>query len=210
MIYYISDCHFFHGALNDRMDKRGFESVETMNDYMLTKWNDKVTNADTVVILGDLSLGNVEETNDLIHKLKGKLCLITGNHDKFVKSADFDASRFEWIDNYREITDSQKKVICSHYPIPFYDGQYRLRHNGDPKTYMLYGHVHETRDEVLMKKIIEMIRTTPYNPIGSTHESYIPCNMINCFCKRSDYTPLTLMEWIKLNIAIEESSDYGK
>lgn len=199
MIYYIADCHFFHNALNEKMDKRGFKSCEEMNEYMIEKWNSKVTRADTVVILGDLSLGKAEETNELIHRLKGKLCLITGNHDKFVTSPDFDRDRFEWIDNYRVITDSQKKVVCCHYPIPFYDGQYRKRHNGDPKTYMLYGHVHETRDEVLMKKMIEMIGSTPYNPIGSQYESTIPCNMINCFCMRSDYTPLTLLEWIKMN-----------
>ncbi len=199
MIYYIADCHFYHATLNTKMDKRGFSDVTEMNEYMIDKWNNKVTNADTVVILGDLSLGKVEETNELIHRLKGKLCLITGNHDKYVTSPDFDSGRFEWIDNYREVTDSQKKVICCHYPIPFYDGQYRKRHNGDPKTYMLYGHVHETRDEDLMKQIIDLIRQTPYYPIGSENESTIPCNMINCFCKRSDYTPLTLVEWIKLN-----------
>ena len=201
MIYYIADCHFFHGALNSKMDKRGFESVEAMNEYMIQKWNDKVTSADTVVILGDLSLGTVDETNDLIYRLKGKLCLIVGNHDKYVDKNGFDKGRFQWIDNYREITDSQKKVICCHYPIPFYEGQYRKRHNGDPKAFMLYGHVHETRDEMLMKRIISMIRETNYVPIGGEHESNIPCNMINCFCKRSDYTPLTLNEWIKLNAA---------
>ena len=199
MIYYIADCHFFHSALNEKMDKRGFACCEEMNEYMIKKWNDKVTRADTVVILGDLSFGTVEETNELIHRLKGKLCLITGNHDKYVKSANFDKDRFEWIDNYRVITDSQKKVVCCHYPIPFCDGQYRLKHSGEPKTYMLYGHVHNTRDEVLMKKIIEMIGSTPYVPIAAEHERTIPCNMINCFCMRSDYEPLTLSEWIKLS-----------
>ncbi len=207
MIYYIADCHFFHSALNERMDKRGFPSVEAMNEYMIEKWNSKVTNADTVVILGDLSLGNVEQTNELIDRLKGKLCLIVGNHDKYINKPDFNKERFLWIDNYREITDSQKKVICCHYPIPFYEGQYRKRHNGDSKTFMMYGHVHETRDEALMQKIIEMISDTPYYPIGSEHESTIPCNMINCFCKRSDYTPLTLYEWVKLNESLSEKNN---
>ena len=199
MIYNIADCHFFHGALNDRMDKRGFESVEAMNDYMLTKWNNKVTNADTVVILGDLSLGKVDETNELIHKLKGKLCLITGNHDKYIKSADFDASRFEWIEDYKEITDSQKKVICSHYPIPFYDGQYRLRHNGDPKTYMLYGHVHDTHDEKLVNEFIRITRSTVVTSRNKPEGHSIPCNMINCFCMFSDYIPVTLDDWIRID-----------
>ncbi len=198
MIYYIADCHFFHGALNEKMDKRGFSSPEEMNEYMIKKWNDKVTASDTVIVVGDLSLGKAEETNELLKRLKGKICLIKGNHDKFLKSADFDLERLEWVDNYREITDSQRQVVLCHYPIPFYNGQYRLRHNKTPKTYMLYGHVHETRDEMLMKSLIEQIRNTAYLPIHSENESTIPCNMINCFCKRSDYEPLSLSEWIKL------------
>lgn len=197
MIYYIADCHFFHGALNTKMDMRGFADVEEMNEYMIKKWNDKVGASDTVIVVGDLSLGKVDQTNELLKRLKGKLCLIKGNHDKYVDSKDFDRSRFEWIDSYREITDSQKQVVLCHYPIPFYNGQYRVRRNGRPKTYMLYGHVHNTRDEHLMKRFITEIGETVYTPIHSEHESTIPCNMINCFCMKSDYEPLTLNEWIE-------------
>ena len=32
MRYYIADPHFFHGALNTKMDRRGFESVEAMTN----------------------------------------------------------------------------------------------------------------------------------------------------------------------------------
>ena len=199
MIYYIADCHFFHGALNDRMDVRGFSSPEEMNEYMIKKWNDKVTDTDTVIVIGDLSLGKAPQTNELLKRLKGKICLITGNHDKYLKSPEFDLSRFEWVDNYREITDSQRQVVLSHYPILFYNGQYRLKHSGEPKTYMLYGHVHETRDEVLLRKFIKEVKETAYTPIHSEHIGHIPCNLINCFCKRSDYEPLSLSEWIKLD-----------
>jgi hypothetical protein len=31
--------------------------------------------------------------------------------------------------------------------------------------------------------------------------THIPCQMINCFCMRSDYRPLTLDEWIALDRA---------
>ena len=199
MIYYIADCHFFHEALNTKMDMRGFSDGEEMNEYMIKKWNERITASDTVIVVGDLSLGKAPETNELLNRLKGKICLIVGNHDKYLKSPKFDLSRFEWIDNYREITDSQKQVVLSHYPIMFYNGQYRLRHNKTPKTYMLYGHVHETRDEVLLQRFIKEVQSTEYYPIHSEHQSLIPCNMINCFCMRSDYTPLTLNEWIELN-----------
>ena len=72
MIYYIADCHFFHGALNEKMDKRGFSSVEEMNEYMVKKWNDKVTNTDTVIVVGDLSLGKSKETMEILDAIKKK------------------------------------------------------------------------------------------------------------------------------------------
>lgn len=31
MRYYIADSHFFHVVLNTKMDRRGFENVEQMN-----------------------------------------------------------------------------------------------------------------------------------------------------------------------------------
>lgn len=64
MRYYIADLHFFHSAMNERMDHRGFQNVEEMNEYMIAKWNGKVRKNDDVVIIGDLSWGNAEETKD--------------------------------------------------------------------------------------------------------------------------------------------------
>lgn len=58
MRYYIADCHFFHGKLNTKMDQRGFESPEEMNEYML-------------------------------EKLHGRLYLILGNHDRFLTNKGY-------------------------------------------------------------------------------------------------------------------------
>ncbi|WP_242744607.1 hypothetical protein [Allobaculum sp. Allo2] len=52
MRYYIADCHFFHRSLLTKMDQRGFESAEEMNEYMIERWNQKVKRNDEVVILG--------------------------------------------------------------------------------------------------------------------------------------------------------------
>ncbi len=198
MRYYIADLHFFHGNLNTKMDRRGFDSVEEMNEYMIKKWNRKVRKNDEVVILGDLSWGTAEQTNDLLKKLNGKLYLITGNHDKFVRSPHFNKDRFIWIKPYEELSDNNRKVILCHYPIMCYKGQYRVDADGKPDTYMLYGHVHDTQDQRLIEKFQRITReTVVVNAKGE--EQHIPCNMINCFCKYSDYEPLTLDEWIGLN-----------
>lgn len=38
MRYYIADTHFFHRSLNEKMDQRGFEDIEQMNEYMIDQW----------------------------------------------------------------------------------------------------------------------------------------------------------------------------
>lgn len=195
MRYYIADPHFFHGALNTKMDRRGFESVEAMNEYMLRQWNRKVRKNDEVVILGDLSWGKAEETNELLDRLNGRLYLIQGNHDRFLKNKDYNAGRFVWIKPYEELQDNKRKVILCHYPIMCYNGQYRVDENGNPKVYMLYGHVHDTQDQRLLERFQAITReTASVSPDGKARQ--IPCNMINCFCMYSDYVPLTLDEWI--------------
>ena len=195
MRYYIADLHFFHGALNDKMDRRGFASVEEMNEYMIEKWNKKVRKNDDVVIIGDLSWGNVQETNALLQRLKGKLYLVCGNHDRFVNNKEMNPDRFKWIKHYAELSDNRRKVVLCHYPIMCYNGQYRVDEKGEPKTYMLYGHVHDTQDERLIEQFQEITRKTMVT-YAQGNERSIPCNMINCFCKFSDYEPLTLDEWI--------------
>ncbi|MDD3219678.1 MAG: metallophosphoesterase family protein [Lachnospiraceae bacterium] len=196
MRYYIADPHFFHSKLNVLMDCRGFESGEEMNSYMLKQWNNKVRKNDEVVILGDLSWGKAEETNELLEKLNGRLYLIQGNHDRFLKNKDYNDKRFVWIKPYEELQDNKRKVILSHYPIMCYNGQYRVDTDGNPKVYMLYGHVHDTFDQ----RLIERFQCITRDSVRLDHDGNarnVPCNMINCFCMYSDYMPLTLDEWIE-------------
>lgn len=199
MRYYISDLHFYHENLLTKMDKRGFASCDEMHEYMLKKWNDKVREQDEVVILGDVSMERGKLTDVMLQQLKGHLFLVTGNHDKFLQDRRFDASRFEWIKPYAEWNDNGKKVVLCHYPVFCYNGQYRLDREGNPKTYMLYGHVHDSQDEILVNDFIRQTRQMLHTNYGEKEAYPIPCQMINCFCMFSDYTPLSLEEWISVD-----------
>ena len=190
MRYYIADCH--------QMDCRGFADAEEMNAYMIEQWNKKVRWNDEVVILGDFSLGKAEETNKVLEQLKGILCLVEGNHDQFGHRKGYNAARFKWIRPYTELNDNNRKVILCHYPILCYNDQYLFDGNGNPRTYMLYGHVHNTWDEELMEQAQTLARQQVRRRRDGTKYN-LPCQMINCFCMYSDYTPLTLDEWIENN-----------
>lgn len=197
MRYYIADNHFFHFNLNIRMDNRGFPSVEEMNEYMIKKWNEKVKNRnDEVIIIGDFSIARARETEEVLKRLNGKKILVIGNHDKYLKDKTFDRSLFVRIEPYLEMNDNKRKVIICHYPTFCYNGQNRVFDDGSPSTYMLYGHVHNTLDEYLVREFVRITKEHKREIRGI--ERNIPCEMINCFCMKSDYTPLTLDEWIEL------------
>lgn len=197
MRFYIADCHFYHTALNLYMDKRGFNSVEEMNAFMIQQWNNVVRKNDEVVILGDFSWAGAHETELILEQLNGKKFLITGNHDRYLKDKTFDTSKyFAWVKPYEELSDNNRKVILSHYPMPFYNGQYRLDENGNAKTYMLYGHIHNTHDQQLMDQFIQTIQQTKVKDPGGLMRT-IPCQCINVFTQYSNYKPLTLDQWIE-------------
>lgn len=181
------------------MDKRGFESTEAMHDYMIQQWNNKVRKNDEVVVLGDLSFADGRSTNEILKRLNGKKYLIIGNHDRYLDDKNFDNNLYQWVKPYAVLNDNRRTVVLSHYPIMCYDGQYQTDANGNPTRYMLYGHVHNTYDEVLINQFQNITRQQTRLIYHHTDPQPIPCQMINCFCMFSDYTPLTLDEWIEVD-----------
>ena len=181
MIYYIADNHFGHKNVI-RFDNRPFADTVLMDEVLVHNWNERVTEDDTVYILGDCFWKNEENSVKLIQRLKGHKHLIRGNHDRVHGRLRF---YYESIEHYAEINDNDRLVILCHYPIPFYKNQ----HYG---AVMLYGHVHRTKEyEYLteMRKAIKANATGYGTPSG---------NFINvgCMMPYMDYTPRTLAEII--------------
>ena len=206
MKLYISDLHFYHeNAI--KMDERNFSDIHQMNQYMINQWNSTVKGGDIVVVLGDLFwTKEPDEVNYVLNRLSGKICLIEGNHDnRWLKKPGINLNRFEWIKSYAEFQDGERNVIASHYPIFCYNHQYLTNEDGSPRTYMLYGHIHNTHDELLINQFQKITRETIVKDNKDSIERHIPCNMINCFCKFSDYKPLSLDEWIKLDAQRREN-----
>ena len=53
MIYFIADPHFGHENILKLCD-RPFSSVEEMDELLIRRWNETVSDEDTVYLLGDL------------------------------------------------------------------------------------------------------------------------------------------------------------
>ena len=196
-IRYISDLHFGHYNAMTILDKRGFKTLDEMDEYMINQWNSVVDYDDTVVIVGDLSFYDGGKTLSLIKRLKGNKILIKGNHERYLNDPKFDKKVFHYIDRYDEIQDGERRVICSHFPNIFYNGQYRKTKDGEPASYMVYGHIHDTQDMRLLEKFMEVANEFTYINTRDKTECKIPFNLINCFCVYSDYKPLTIDEWLE-------------
>lgn len=179
MIFYIADTHFGHKNII-RYDNRPFKSVTDMDDALIKNWNKAVTDDDTVYILGDISWYRDNRTAAIFNSLHGHKVLIKGNHDKISPELE---SCFDYICDYLEVKDGDTKVIMSHYPMPFWNGQFR-------DSVHLYGHVHSSHQW----NICESWR----NELKQLQD--IPMRMYNvgCMMRYMDYTPRTL-EWILSN-----------
>lgn len=185
---YISDLHLFHKNVTKAgrdFDKRPYMDLEEMHSDILLKWNQAVTNADHVFILGDFvwkfTADNRDEVMKMLKEMNGNLHLIIGNHDK-IKDSNF-KKRFEEIVYYKRVDDvldgENRTVIMSHYYMPLYEQHYR-------GAILLHGHSHNSSESDMEREITELVKSKGFSPV----EIY----NIGCMYPYMDYTPRTLQE----------------
>lgn len=79
--FFTSDTHFGHANIIN-LCNRPFKDVNHMNDMLVENWNSVVSDDDTVFHLGDFALGGSAVWSNVLSRLKGKIYLILGNHDR--------------------------------------------------------------------------------------------------------------------------------
>lgn len=177
MIYYIADIHF--GDL--RVFNKCSKPFKNLNEYeieIVKQWTKKVSNDDTVYVLGDISDGIYLKSIDLIRNLPGKKNLIIGNHDlpildKIKKSGVFDTIEFMGL-----IEDNGRKVCLCHYPVMDW---MEFSRGG----YLVYGHIHNKTG--FNNKAYPQIKEYFKDKLG-----------YNAGVDVTNYEPVTLDEMIKL------------
>lgn len=175
--FYISDLHFGHKNIL-RFDNRPFFTLEEMKETLIENWNKAVKKNDEVYVLGDMFWHN-EEAPAILERLKGKKCLVLGNHDRVNATM---AKYFVWCDRRMEIIrDGDDKVVLCHFPIAHWPGQDHM-----PSTIHLYGHIHQGRDA----RPFELYTKMWEEQIGIP---YMAAN-VGCMVDYMGYTPRRLEE----------------
>ena len=169
--FVISDTHFGHrnichrftlhdGVTPSRIDPRTggrFESVESMDEYMIDRWNATVKDADGVYHLGDFCINR--RSLQIFKRLKGRIALVLGNHDPW-KRRDYDD--FRNIDYFQGMKMFPKLGwVLTHCPVHPRQLQGIWTHN-------LHGHLHNNLVEVqglvdprYINVCVEQINYTP-------------------------------------------------
>lgn len=191
MKYYISDLHLFHKNVTgegNNFDNRPFDTLEEMHKYIKEKWNRKITNGDTVYILGDVALRGINtKLIALVAQLKGNKILIKGNHDD-VRDLRY-SNLFDEIVEYKEVTDTLNKqtvkLVLSHYPILMWKGQHR-------GTIHLYGHVHNTFENEFYQECLKSLYEL--NKLKNDNAPQISAYNVGAMMSYMNYEPRTLQE----------------
>lgn len=171
MIYFTADMHLGHDAIR-RHCNRPFETVEEMDEQLISNWNSKVTSQDIVYHVGDFAWKNADY---YLHRLNGNIVFILGNHDKailagkmsrrqIVKShihsitvKEKELSPTEDIDDLYPLKDKQHIVLC-HYAMRSWDRS----HYG---TWLCFAHSHG-RKEPLGKSYDVGVDNNGYYPLS--------------------------------------------
>jgi len=132
--FFTADLHLSHlGVIG--FGGRPFRTVEEHDRGLVDRWNNRVTDADEVFVLGDFALGaTARELRRLFGELRGRKYLVVGNHD----SAKVQA--LPWASPPREIlrvTVERQQLFLSHYPTRAWPGIFG-------GTIHLHGHTHGT------------------------------------------------------------------
>lgn len=160
-IWFSSDLHFNHDK-EFVWKERGFSSVTEMNEAIVERFNSTIDPEDTLYLLGDSMMGDLEAASIWFNKLTCKnIIMIYGNHDSNTR-IKFYANQPEKIKclGWADIMTYKKKMFhLSHWPTAVV--------NDSKFFWNLHGHTHST----------EKFNEIPccYNVAVDAHNCYPVC-----------------------------------
>lgn len=196
--FFSADLHLLHKNILS-FDGRPFEDLEHMSAELIRRWNETVSDKDTVYMVGDLAFGK-EGVYELIRQLKGRKILVRGNHDDNWLKDERCRKLFAEIVDYKEVVIDGWHLVISHYPIPTYKKSY------NSNSIMIYGHVHDTQDEYIIQAAQKLLWMTFEHKAQKTQSatnrtealSQNSFLMVNVGTMHHNYAPVSLRRAIEV------------
>ena len=115
MIYFTSDWHFNHDK-DFIWKKRGYNSVEEMNDDLINKICSTLDEGDELWVIGDLVMGDIDKAAAVLSRIPYSVHFLVGNHDTLKRVNLYNS--LGWINHERaiQVTDGSWDFYLSHYP----------------------------------------------------------------------------------------------
>lgn len=140
-IYFTSDQHFMHKNILDFED-RPFKTLEDMQEGLIEAHNSVVNKTDQVFILGDFCFGKANQWVELLNKLRGRLILIKGNHDK--SKIINRVLREGYLEEVHEVGTMLRAdgftLNLTHYPMDI---------GNRPRNFSISGHIHSQPNRLI-------------------------------------------------------------
>ncbi len=147
-IFLTSDLHFGH----DReflWGPRGFQSSLEHDEAVIRNWNSVVEPEDTVYVLGDMIMGQLDAGRECLKQLNGKIVLIRGNHDSPKRIEMYKEMGIEIHDIYYLSYKGRYFILC-HFPIASEEFM-QMVVNDNSEVINVYGHVHSNAQKGFYK-----------------------------------------------------------
>lgn len=133
-IFFTSDLHLRHKNIL-KFEDRPFDTIEEMEEEIISNWNNIVSPEDTVYELGDFCFGGYDKWTEILGQLNGRKVKIKGNHDssKIINKLYLNGYYEElyMVGHYMKVDGYILNL--SHYPLEI---------GNRPRIFNLHGHLH--------------------------------------------------------------------
>lgn len=159
--FFTSDQHFGHERILELGSGRPFKSIGEHNYALQANWWETVTEEDQVYVLGDIAMGNFDDSIALFASLPGEKFFVPGNHDKIFSKTNSSARIARFTPMYEKVgftvlpentstvletSYGEQIVLLSHFP---YTGdshspvdRYASSRYVDEGLPIIHGHTH--------------------------------------------------------------------
>lgn len=196
MLYVTSDTHWFHANILEYCG-RPWATIEEMNQGLIDNINSTLTPDDTLLINGDVVMGQRIKTLPILSELNCTLELVCGNHDschpmskKSSMWMDEYAKYFSRIDIDRYMDLGGIPVRFNHFPRSgLGDSQEEERYSkwrpeDDGVTWNIGGHVHSS-DVILGERQLHVGIDSDWTAYDISRYTPIPLSIIEQVIKEN-------------------------